>query len=777
MTDSPSDPNPRDPDPDQPHRDDTGESRHARDPESKRRSPSEDAQDPPEAMDEAEFAKAEQEVLAARAAFEQAPEQITAAKKLTTSSIELSDRLCQFGRIAEADGLLTETERRLSTVWQRASSDADDEATAALLQDVTWLAELAFRRAQTIRGLIDQSNAQQRVAPEVIPDSMPPTPDQIASCYAVGIRVLDNALRRTPDSVDLILRLTNFHGQLALALDEIGEVDAAFPHYRQALLHAERMIELAPTDSSKQSMLAHAHNAIGQHYAETDRLDDARTHHRESMRINERLSVAEPKEPYWAFCLATDHENLADLALRSHQGEQQLEHVRRCVELRRAVTLGPNPPKDWILQRFDAERALVDALQDYGLDQDAFSQLQQTVEQLRAHFEAQPRDGDLLFRLADALLTHGYALEGRNQFREALDCYQEALKLDQRLIARRPEEPRWHANAAHCHLCAAIALIRLGDQRSASRHIDRGLQTLRGQLARRPDDRALLSDLSHFHADLSSLLMRQDQLVEALEHQAQVLEIDQRLAELDPHNRETLANLALSHDTMANLCERMQRTEDARLHRRSAVRWEERLVQSDPESVEYQTRLAQALVNQASTDLDDQRLKEAEQTLKSARGLVQRLMRLVPEDHHLVALAAQVDRVSGEVSRDLGDRAGAKQSLRQARDQLRELVEHSSDPIVWYPAHAEALEALAELLLDAERPERHVREVVTDLTLAVKRRRDLATAHPGEPQPQRELAHTLETLADAQQLAGDLTAAQNARSEAARLFDQFGEEP
>ena len=100
----------------------------------------------------------------------------------------------------------------------------------------------------------------------------------------------------------------------------------------------------------------------------------------------------------------------------------------------------------------------------------------------------------------------GYALEARRQLPEALAAYRAALTTDEELIRLHPEEERWHANAAHCHLCAALVQLQLGDADAARPSGEAAIEILDGQLSENPGHTGLLADLAHTYADLGSLL-------------------------------------------------------------------------------------------------------------------------------------------------------------------------------------------------------------------------------------------------------------------------------
>ncbi len=685
----------------------------------------------------------------------------------TRARFDVVERLLALGHAAEAD---QETATAIAES-EALCRDLPGEDRALLLRADAWLL-----RATTLAEVAAAARDAARERPDEIPDGVPPDPEDAQRLFRAVVDSLDPIRDHGPAPA---ARLTAAHRQLAVHLEDTGRTDDAFPHLNVALQYAELADREAPGITSNRAALALVHNALGHHYSHTDRLTDARRHHERSLALNEALirgaETHGEDARYWRECLATDHENLCDLHARSGDRQQALEHSLRCAEIRDALCASPHAPTDLRIQLADAWRDVAELSLDLGRVDDALHRYAVMLDVLRDVAKRRPNDEDAQFRLADGLLVHGYALEDQGRLADALEVFRRALEVDRHLIELSPDEPRWHANTAHCHLCLALILLDSDDEADAdeaAEHIEEGLRLLHDQLRRNPNEHGLLRDLAHFHDELAAAHSRVDAIREAIEHHVAAESANVRLIELDGRDQEALADLALTYDSLAELHERLRDLIEATRYGELAIRTEERLCALDPESVEYQTRLVQALLHLARTHSELQRPIEALQALERARTLAARLARLVPRDDHVAGLGAQIERGIGESLREDGRLDEAETVLARSVHRFAALVARTERPQDWFIAQAESLEALAELRLESGRAE----QALDDLRLAVQRRREVLAFGPDDPAAARELAQTLETEAEARERLGDMDRAVELRAEAARLFERFGEE-
>jgi tetratricopeptide (TPR) repeat protein len=717
--------------------------------------------------------RARRRLAQAETALARDPADLAARERVVRSRLDLAEALLADRRSGAAaacsDTALSEAEEL--------QANFRGDVQAALL-----LADALSQRAAVLDELIADAEDAGIENPDAIPDHLPPDPSEIAACHQRCVEVLEPLVRHDQADPAVLTRLGQAHSRLAMALDDARATDAAFGHHRASLACAERLAALDPRDPKARAALALAHNVMGHHFGEHDQLADAVEHHERSRALNEELSREEPRNARWRVCLATDHENLCDVHARLGDAAKALRHAKDCVRIRKALCVRRDATVEHRSQLADAHRDVAELSLDTG-DVDAGLAHYRTMLALLGELsEDHPDDDDFLFRLADGQLVLGYALEDRGRLRDALGIYESALRTDLRLMKLQPAEPRWQANAAHCHLCAALVLIDLGERERAVEHAEQGLEILERAVERHPQDRGLLADLSHFHNDLGAAYARHDEPQLAIAHYAASEVAETRLVRgkdtsADPvdagADQDALANLAVTYDSLAALHERTGDLGSASRYGRLAVRTEERLCELDPESVDYQARLVQALLNLAHTDAERDELDEALRALWRAEKCAVRLCRLVPRNEQVAGLAAQVERALGEALRDTGDAARAEDFLRRSVTRLEELAARADEAPIWAVPRAESLEALGEFLLDLGRAP----EARTHLDAAVDGRRMVVDLLPEDPGAARELARTLEYRAEADEALGEHAAALRARNEAARLLERFGEGP
>jgi tetratricopeptide (TPR) repeat protein len=576
-------------------------------------------------------------------------------------------------------------------------------------------------------------------------------------------------------------RVGQAHGSLAVALDEAGESDEAFGHYRLSLGIAEAVHAAFPDDPRALAALALAHNGIAHHYGETDRFVDAGLHHDASRRLNERLLEQRPNDEHAAFCLATDFENLCDLAWRRTEFEDALAHGRRALEIRAALCdrFGTDAAAEWLEQLADSHRDVAELLQELERGSEAIRHhraAHRLAERLRATW---PEAEEYQFRVADSLLLLGDALEQERRTEEALDAYRAARRADQELIDGAPDELRYHANAAQCEMRTALLLLRAGREAEAQRAIEAGLGLLETQLARHADDRGLTLDLSRFHADVAGTWLNLAEREAAEHHLRASLKIDRRLLQQDPHDEATLAHLAITYDTLAALREEAGDYETARKFCTLAVRAEEALIATDPESSEYQVRLVQAILNLAGVlhamDLDD----DAQREVQRAEKHCVRLQRLLPDDPEVRGLSGQLARIRGSTLRDRDDLDGARRALDEAVATFDDLRSRRARVTNLDNHFADALEARLELAVTAAevapRAEGDRLDALVERAIAV--RRELAASRNGDVLAWHDLARVLELGSDALEVEGNYEQAASLRREAEELNERYGRDP
>jgi tetratricopeptide (TPR) repeat protein len=580
-------------------------------------------------------------------------------------------------------------------------------------------------------------------------------------------------------------RAGHAHGSLAVALEESGGTDEAFGHYRLSLNIADA-VHAAHQDARSLAALALAHNGIAHHYGETERLVDAAHHHEESRRLNEQLLEQRPDDEHLVYCLATDHENLCDLAWRRGDAEKALEHARRGLQLRTDLCerFGPDAVAEWLELLADSQRDVAELCQELGLDDEAIRHhraARRIAERLRATW---PEHEDYQFRVADCLLMLGDALEELGDFDGALAAFTDALAADRELVARSPSQVRWHANTAHCELRIALVQLRLGRAQEAQAAIDSGVRVLSEQSKAHPEERSLLQDLSQFHADVANAWLQASARDAAEHHLRASLKIDRKLLQQTPGDETTLAHLAITYDTLAALREEAGDLDAARKFCGLAVRAEESLVARDPESVDYQVRLVQALLNlggvlRANGTEED----ESNEQLDKADTVWRRLSRLTPDHDEVCSLGGQLDRIRGVRMRDAGDHDGAEPEFDRSIETLERLLAQGTRAANVENHLADALEARVELWLDqrtAHDPSLHptgeAEVAVFDgwTTRLVELRRALTTTRPADVLAWRDLARVLDLRAEGLEAIGRFDQARGLREEAEELHLRYG---
>jgi tetratricopeptide (TPR) repeat protein len=176
----------------------------------------------------------------------------------------------------------------------------------------------------------------------------------------------------------------------------------------------------------------------------------------------------------------------------------------------------------------------------------------------------------------------GDGLMSRGDTAEALMSYQQALAIADGLAAADLNDSGLQLNVSVVHMRIGDALRQAGDLPGARQSYERALAMHEKLAASAPNDVRFQRDIAVSHERIGDLLAATDQLDEARARYERALEISDRLAAAEPHDVGLQRNLAFGHERIADMLERSGDLDGAVVRRRQVLPIREHLAAADP---------------------------------------------------------------------------------------------------------------------------------------------------------------------------------------------------
>jgi non-specific serine/threonine protein kinase/serine/threonine-protein kinase len=264
---------------------------------------------------------------------------------------------------------------------------------------------------------------------------------------------------------------------------------------------------------------------------------------------------------------------------------------------------------------------------------------------LRERAAAQvPGDLDRQESLATSHVDLSYALGSGS---EAVAQARAAVELSARLVAAKPEEPRYARRLAHAQFALGSALVVGGDAPGAARSFAEAARVYETMLGREPDNEALLRNAAIARKRLGAIEAKAERYAEAIGHYRSALALDERRLAKSPESVRTRYDVSVSlvdlGMTLGNSGDWVGQLEHA--ERALAIR--EELLRADPRNELARTGVVSVLLRTARAQ---RRLGRPRDSLVQL-GRAESLLKPPPAD---AALRADVARTASEALADLG---------------------------------------------------------------------------------------------------------------------------
>ncbi len=172
---------------------------------------------------------------------------------------------------------------------------------------------------------------------------------------------------------------------------------------------------------------------------------------------------------------------------------------------------------------------------------------------LTSLIQEHPDDDDVQFELIKAYIKLGSAFELKKQFPQAEHIFEIAVQLADRVVAHRPNDPRWINHMAWALHSYAGCLFYLKKLEPAARNYERSVNDRQRAAELEPDRTDTAVALAETQSSLASTLLAMNQL-EAADLQFQkALKVLQAVHTADPKNLQVDVSMAITCLNLSNL--------------------------------------------------------------------------------------------------------------------------------------------------------------------------------------------------------------------------------
>jgi tetratricopeptide (TPR) repeat protein len=278
----------------------------------------------------------------------------------------------------------------------------------------------------------------------------------------------------------------------------------------------------------------------------------------------------------------------------------------------------------------------------------------------------------------------------------ASEAFGEALKLDEELARRYPDDTALLGNMAKSEYTMGEAHYMKGELDTAQRWWQRQATTVQRLLELEPDKPERAHDFANAHMNLGAIELARNNLKEAEDEFGEALARQEALVAAHPDN------LAYLH-TLASIRTWLLGLEQARLdwakaieHGQASARTRRRMVQLQPDNVPYQYNLVEANVHTLFSQGRVQPIAPDAEALREALALTERLVAVDPDNTEYARQRVVVLSYLAGAHLQLGQWRAVDKALRQELELARATYRRA-------PGNAVVADALVGVLAQAAR--------------------------------------------------------------------------
>jgi tetratricopeptide (TPR) repeat protein len=322
-------------------------------------------------------------------------------------------------------------------------------------------------------------------------------------------------------------------------------------------------------------------------------------------------------------------------------------------------------------------------------------------------------------------------LQKRGATEQALAHFDQALKIQQQLVASNPASSEYRSGIATTYCNLGLLWSQLGDRPRAAEYLRLAISIQQALLNSAPEEEANLKALAASYNNLSALFIDSEPET-ARRCLDQALALQLRLVQGHPQKRDYQADLALTYNNLGTTYSRLARWTDSQRCLLDATTIQTRLVAIAPLITVYRRDLSISYNNLGMTQTGAGDLSAAKTSFEKALAIQQQLVTAHPGDAGLTSALGGIYNNLGMVHQHRQNLPEAQVASEQAIKYQRQAHEQAQDVAHYRESLSKHYYNYAQLLLKLDRP--------ADAAAAILARKSL---WPGEAERLLRVAHDL----------------------------------
>lgn len=404
----------------------------------------------------------------------------------------------------------------------------------------------------------------------------------------------------------------------------------------------------------------------------------------------------------WFALRESQQRQLAELLLEESQAARDAENVqrqlaeRRFEDVRQLARIFIHDIYDEIAMLSGATQAREKIIRTavHYLDE-LSSETGQEAELLNELIEGYHRLGNILGKASQANL---------GDTATALEVYQRALALAERLVKMKPDDPQAQSVVGSSQELVGNALRAMGRTEEAIVYLRKHLETMEALETRFPEHPDSARTVAFGHANLGRLELATGRYDEALKGFCRYEAYVAAELEKNPGDLHTMSNHSIILDRIAEIHAHMGDDEKAHELLVRSLAISEQLVAQAPQHAGYQANLASTRSNIGRNLMRLGRKEEGLQQILASRAVRESMIAADPSDARARRNLAVNDFTVADAYERLGRHEDALLHFERSRDQLKELVVADPNYIVLQRDLALGYQRTAKTLHRLNRP-------------------------------------------------------------------------
>jgi eukaryotic-like serine/threonine-protein kinase len=268
---------------------------------------------------------------------------------------------------------------------------------------------------------------------------------------------------------------------------------------------------------------------------------------------------------------------------------------------------------------------LGDVLKDKGELPEALDAYEQSLRIKKLLAEQAPSDSRLQGDLAAGYTLLGEALRAKGDSQAALDAYRQGLAFSQHLLEQDPSNTEWRSNLANGYLGIGYVQESGGNVKAASDAFQANLNIRRALAEQDETNAERQRDLSASYNRVGDVLYAQGQFRESLDAYQEGLKIIKRLVEQDKSNIPWQNDLSVSYEEVGDLLKDQGKLTDALESYQLCLNIRRSLVDQDKSNTFWKRNLSISYSNLGDVFKLESKLPEALLAYRQAQAIAEQL--------------------------------------------------------------------------------------------------------------------------------------------------------